>query len=190
MQLQINADASIIRAQIVSVTPKDLRPELEINQGLISIKPLLLNPGDTITLSVLTSGAPPRFEARARVVGVPSVPFLEESQSKTPFSLLVIKAFEILIIFTVAALHMNFEPSRNIGVNLSGRAALFSAIVCSTAGITLLVELMFGLGITAIWQALLAATALIISARVLGNFVNGGPPKSAALPSNPPESAA
>lgn len=50
-----------------------LNPSIENNEKKITISPMLLNPGDSFGLLVITAGEPPTFNANARIAGVSKI---------------------------------------------------------------------------------------------------------------------
>lgn len=63
-------NARILQASVTSKSPLSLRPKLTSSAAAIVLQPLLLNPGDKIRLTVITSGGKPVLTASARIVGV------------------------------------------------------------------------------------------------------------------------
>jgi hypothetical protein len=72
--------ARILRSQIVSREPQSLEPLISTNERMVAIEPMLLNPGDRISVEILTTGGKPQFASRGRIAGVPDVK-IQESQS-------------------------------------------------------------------------------------------------------------
>lgn len=62
--------AQVLQASVTSRSPLSLSPKLTTSAAGIVLQPLLLNPGDRIRLTVVTSGGKPSFTASARVAGV------------------------------------------------------------------------------------------------------------------------
>lgn len=73
IQVTVEQPAMVLKAEVTEVYPQDLRPVVDVGAGVISIKPLLLNSGDTITVAVITSGAAPKFTVRSRIAGIPGI---------------------------------------------------------------------------------------------------------------------
>ena len=61
LEVHIGEAASIARTQVTATNPKDIEAIITWEPQSLKIKPLLLNPKDTITISVLTSGNKPKF---------------------------------------------------------------------------------------------------------------------------------
>jgi len=75
LELRVSEPARVLRARVSSADPPDLKPEIEVAPQLIRLKPMLLNPSDRVTLTVLTTGPLPVVSPRARIAGVSSVRF-------------------------------------------------------------------------------------------------------------------
>jgi hypothetical protein len=63
----------IARAEVTDTVPGDLQPELGRSDNVLKLKPLLLNPKDSIRVALVTSGGPPEFSLRARIEGISSI---------------------------------------------------------------------------------------------------------------------
>ena len=77
--------SSIVRAEVTSTTPAGLKPIVTLKNGIASIQPLLLNPDDRLTLSLLTNIEVPKFAVRARISGISNL-ILEEIAKPTRFT--------------------------------------------------------------------------------------------------------
>jgi hypothetical protein len=81
IKITIAKPAKLLRSQIVRRLPLSLEPVVSTNEQMLTIDPMLLNPGDLIAFEMLTTGGKPQFTSRGRIAGVPDV-IIEESQSK------------------------------------------------------------------------------------------------------------
>lgn len=81
IEIAVVNKAKIVRTSVTGTNPRDLSPDVSLDAGIVKIKPMLLNPGDSTTFAVLTSGEEPVFASRARIAGVPSVS-IDETTSK------------------------------------------------------------------------------------------------------------
>ncbi len=63
-------NSEILEVEVVESNPTNLNPKFQIARNTITLHPLLLNGGDTITLKLLLSKPEPHFEANTRIVGV------------------------------------------------------------------------------------------------------------------------
>lgn len=60
----------VVSVELASVKPNDLKPIISINDGAITIQPLLLNPNDTLRMTAVTIGGNPEFSIRGRISGI------------------------------------------------------------------------------------------------------------------------
>jgi hypothetical protein len=70
LTISIDALSVVVRAATIDVVPSDLPVTLNQTGKDVSISPLLLNPGDSFAISILTSGEQPHFSVSARIAGV------------------------------------------------------------------------------------------------------------------------
>jgi hypothetical protein len=75
LELQFGPSAKVLRARVASTEPPELNPQIEVTTQAKRIRPMLLNPGDKLSLTILTTGPVPVVSPRARIAGVSSVRF-------------------------------------------------------------------------------------------------------------------
>lgn len=73
LKLTVTEPAIVVKARIVRAEPTSLVPRLAVAGGVVEIQPLLLNPNDTVQLSVVTANEVPKFRMQARIAGVSDV---------------------------------------------------------------------------------------------------------------------
>jgi hypothetical protein len=95
----------IVRIQVTDVQPKDLAPKVNRESATVRISPLLLNPGDTITFGVITSGEKPLFKARVRIAGVQSVSIDDGTARKEN---VMLRAIHFVTAFLLFILYFSF----------------------------------------------------------------------------------
>jgi len=83
VQINVLSETKLVRANVSSKAPKDIETRLVTETTGFSLKPTLLNPGDTITVTTITSGEPPIFQSTARIVGISNV-VLKDGTTKEP----------------------------------------------------------------------------------------------------------
>lgn len=83
IRITVAKPAKLLRFQMVRREPQSLEPEVFTNERMLTIEPMLLNPGDLMSLEILTTGGKPQFASRGRIAGVPDVKN-EESRSESP----------------------------------------------------------------------------------------------------------
>jgi hypothetical protein len=79
IKITVAKPAKLLRSQMVRREPQSLEPVVFTNEQMLTIEPMLLNPGDLLTLEILTTGGKPQFASRGRIAGVPDVK-IEESR--------------------------------------------------------------------------------------------------------------
>lgn len=71
----------ILSAELSEVQPPNLAAEIVTKEKSVSLKPILLNPGDSISLKLLISGFDNKIDIDGRVVGVKSISKRNETNS-------------------------------------------------------------------------------------------------------------
>ncbi|XAI95636.1 hypothetical protein [Microcystis phage Mae-JY22] len=74
--LKLNGPARLVRADVSTTEPDNVRINVTRQDDQAVIAPTLLNPGDTIRLSLLTGGGVPKFSPDARIAGISRVQIL------------------------------------------------------------------------------------------------------------------
>lgn len=174
LEIRLQGDAKVARAQVTASNPKDLEPKLKWDSQVIRIAPLLLNPRDSLTISVLTSGKQPIFTPHARVAGVSSVS-LDETISKAP-------TWKAKLPFLVGALLMFIASditnegflSRN-GLFLRRRSAILVSSLTGVSGAAMFMAFLDTTGVHEIWQIALAFIALLFVTGVVAAVWNWAP---------------
>jgi hypothetical protein len=132
--------------------------------------PLLLNPKDKITISVLTSGAKPEFTTRARIAGISVVP-IDDSVAKqstvTKTILLFIISFALLFSSDLTGSGSAKEP-----LILRRRAAFFVSLTTGFLGGALFYSFLELVGITSLWQVILAFICILLASIITSAFWN------------------
>jgi hypothetical protein len=137
IEVEVTGKGRLVQAQVVDRQPASLSPALSISGARFSIQPLLLNPGDSLTIAVLTENGVPNFSPRARIAGVSDVTLRKAPNSPMPprpvwisavCSAFVVSAVFMLLI-TTAIPGRKFHPAV-IGITALGALVL----AASTAG--------------------------------------------------------
>jgi hypothetical protein len=81
LELSTNEGAEIVRATVSAVDPLDIKAVIVLEKQAVKLKPILLNPGDSLQFAIITMGKPPIFTPRARIAGVPKI-WLEDDTKK------------------------------------------------------------------------------------------------------------
>ena len=78
IEIKSESKSKIVRAEFADASPIDLQPVITVVKNRILVDPLLLNPGDSLKLNVVTSEDRPAFIARSRVAGISQIPVSEK----------------------------------------------------------------------------------------------------------------
>jgi hypothetical protein len=81
LELHTGSGVMVVRAQVTTTNPKDIEAHLEATKDVLTLSPLLLNPDDTITISVLTAGKPPAFTPRARIADISILSLYDDTKN-------------------------------------------------------------------------------------------------------------
>lgn len=162
--------AKIVRTTLTNTTPKDLLPDVVLESGIVRIKPILLNPGDSATFAVLTSGDAPSFVSRARIAGVPSVPIDEEtSKTKSPR---ITATFSIFALAFFAISYLTYDGWTAKGCHLRPRAAFFVSFITFTSGAAMSMGFAESLGYSGAWPAIILGGVALLIAGYFGIWLN------------------
>lgn len=82
LDIRISDGARIVRANVTSTIPADLGAEVVTDAQTAKLAPLLLNPGDSVTMSIVTAGKEPQFAIRSRIAGISSVAIVSHAANK------------------------------------------------------------------------------------------------------------
>jgi preprotein translocase subunit SecG len=69
--INLGPNGSTLDIQVTDVVPPDLKPRIRIEGNLIYLDPLLLNPGDSLSIKALVQDLTPEATLEARIVGIP-----------------------------------------------------------------------------------------------------------------------
>lgn len=186
LRLVVAAPAKLVRANVTELSPSDLSPSLSNDSNSIAIAPMLLNPGDSITLAIFTSGTPKTLESKARIAGLKTVPVDEKpSDPLRPLAIAIAIATAVACMIG-GAFFVSALPSK--GTYLRPRAAILVTLICGTSGM-LIVDMLFKKWD---WQFFATAFVLVLVAQPLSKFLNrplDDKEKTATQPINPPDAA-
>ena len=131
--IEITSDKSstLIRARILSSNPTDLQPVIEYSDQSITLKPLLLNPKDSITIAILTSGTQPNFAGRARIAGITKIIYEDQTPKIAKwkiFSFYLPIAFLSLTTYFIFALELIRPGSFTLSRPLTAIIMLISVV--------------------------------------------------------------
>jgi hypothetical protein len=82
LEIRLESASSFVKTRVSNKTPRDIDPIISSENKQITLKPMLINPQDSITISTYTSGDSPVFGYKARVAGVSNVSYEDDSINK------------------------------------------------------------------------------------------------------------
>lgn len=177
VQIIPESETKLVRANITEKIPKDIDASLAINSQGISLKPALLNPGDILSVTAITSGDSPTFQPKARIIGVSNV-VLEDGTTTKPNKIkLAFLLFGSLLSFICAWIVSDGAIKEN-GVFLRRRAAVFvglAAIIPATIGLQMFLSEVDILGF---WYYMLLSVTLMLPAGLIASVLNRNPKKT------------
>jgi hypothetical protein len=176
LEIYCENNAEIIRASLTKVTPPDLAPTVGLENGSVRIKPTLLNPGDSMTLAIITTKNDPTFSSRARIAGVRTVPIIEE-QKKSGSPLLTVLA-AIAILTSMVSVNLVFEAWPSSGVTLRPRASFVVFLVATCGAAIPLTSVLPKIGIDGVWPSVGVYTACFLLTNLLAKWLNRSTPES------------
>ena len=132
-EVRLSQNQRVVRARISSTQPSAIPGSLVIDKQAVKLQPLLLNPKDSLTFAIITSGGSPTFEPHARISGISKVLYedatTKKSGRKTAAVLLPVATLSfVLYMFYAAAL---IRPG---GATVSRLLAAGTMLVCAVAG--------------------------------------------------------
>ncbi|MBI3479087.1 MAG: hypothetical protein HY016_01835 [Nitrosomonadales bacterium] len=170
IELRVAPDASVARARVTATRPKDLEAELVTEKQSVKLKPLLLNPEDTVTIAIITSGKPPQFSSRARIAGVIGVPLVDATKSSKLGGkkwLVLAAGFLLAVCYWIAS-----DGFLKRAVYLRPRAAVLVSILSGLTGTVLIVVFLDAFGLQEFWRIALSVIGLGIAAAIAAAFWN------------------
>lgn len=135
LQIQISGVARVIQANIADSLPVAIPAEVAIEETSAILLPLLLNPADTLTISMITEGRPNSIDVAGRIVGVKSIEKVENNDDSSLYAVgVVLIVWALVLAVGFAALlegftHRNKEgrhfpiPTRSISFIVLGMLA-------------------------------------------------------------------
>ncbi len=123
-----------VTARVDFTDPKDIPAAVSLNAEHVSIAPFLINPGDKIVFSTITSGIVPEISVKARIAGIRQI-VIENSfvNNHKPWRL-AMNLVVCLIALTTYFSYVSILPRRR-EQSLDYRFLIASAIGCGVAGV-------------------------------------------------------
>ena len=174
VEVRVSGGSRIVRAEVTSSQPKDIEAKLEWDTAALRFVPVLMNPYESITVSIITEGARPVFSSRARVVGVSKVEFVDSTKKVPPWQRSAAFLVAALLLFAASDIaDADFWGGPRV-VFVRKRAALLVKVVCGTGGMLTFLGFAFSAELDGIWAMVGALISTMLVAAVIGTALNAG----------------
>jgi len=170
LELRPQEGAVIVRASITSVSPKDVKAIIETKAELLELKPMLLNPKDSVTISILSSGVRPVYTVSSRIVGIASVPIIYETSTVVTWLNNVLLLIGSVLLF--ASSSMVSDGLTKKAFVLRKRAILLISTVTGFSGFVFFMDFLNGIGIHNLWLTIAAFAPFILVTTVISVYWN------------------
>jgi len=169
--------SAIFGARVSGKSPADIDPVIEWDKQAVRLKPTLLNPRDSITLSVITSGNSPNLSAKARIIGVSTVQMVNStSPTVNPKRwLLLIAAFAFAVPATAAWHRIDIFSQRKPTITLRKRTVYLIVVVLAFAAMGACMEFLVTYGIEGFWPMWLYSMFIFLVASIIGMKLDSTP---------------
>ena len=136
LRISFGDEIKLLKVNLLDVFPEDIDPKIEIDKNSFKMMPLLLNSGELIRFSFLTSNGIPKISAKARVLGAKIKLNENPSHSRSKIRSLIYYLIPLFLLFIyVYGLYMvavEWETLDEFPIFLA-----FSSFVSGMAGIVI-----------------------------------------------------
>lgn len=108
IEIVLEDGAQVITARITGTSPSEMPVEISTTEHVVRIAPHLSNSGDSISLSIITSGKKPAYSVRARIAGIQHVNYADLTLPKSPYIRYLKPASEGVIAWALFCLYLIF----------------------------------------------------------------------------------
>ncbi len=169
IQIIVDNGARLVRAQLTETAPQDVQPLFTNNDKFLKINPLLLNPNDSMTFSLITDGEKPFFKTRARISGIKFIE-LEDKSVYLPDSTLI--AFRVILVFIYFFVYSYFWDIflRRIHIEITRLISALVAFSSCISGVTTLMKISKDFSLS-IFSTLLFLSLVVLISIFVATFV-------------------
>jgi len=178
-EILIGNEANIIRTSVAKTTPEWLNPIVYLENSRIHIKPILLNPEDSITLNILSNGIPESISSRIRIAGVNGVPVVDSSTTKpNKINAYIMLIFSFFTAIPTMGLVLISGPIPPTIIIVRRRLTISLMMVSFMACVGLAMTSLEILGVNVFWKQMMFVYAIIFSSIPFAFWLNKFPSKS------------
>lgn len=170
--------SAIYGARVSGKSPADIEPVIEWDKQAVRLKPTLLNPRDSITLSVITSGSSPNLYAKARIIGVSTVQMVNSTTpTVNPWKrwLLLIAAFAFAVPAMAALRPNDIFSQEKPTIALRKRTVYLIVVVLAFAATGAYMAFLATYGIEDFWPMWLSGMFMFLVASIIGGKLDSTP---------------
>ena len=121
-------DAQILSAEIIETNPDNIEASVEVGAQTLTLVPVLLNGGDSVTLKVLLTRFEGDVDVNGRIVGVKQI----QSVKENPMPLVAVFGGMIATMIGVSFLTLQERPEEfGVSIVLAGYTLMFSGMFSS-----------------------------------------------------------
>lgn len=171
LQIHVTSDTYFVRSRITHKTPKDVDMDITAEKSKVLLKPALLNPKDSVTLTLVTAGAAPSLDTRARIAGIASIGIADNTIKKRNTSRLILLAVAAVLLSIASSVAYDGAFSKK-GIVLRQRAAAFIAFVSAMPSVIALMTFLEEFDITGFGYFMLYYTLLLIPTGFAASALN------------------
>lgn len=179
IEILMGNEVQLIRANVIKTQPDWLKPTVALLDSQINIKPVLLNPEDSITINILSDGFPESISSRARIAGVKNVLIVDSATAKPSkvktYVLLVVSFF--VAIPTMGILFFWGELWFPPVLSVSRRMCLAILAALSLTYIGLVMSSVERLGINAFWKQMIFVYVILVLSIPFALWLKRCPPE-------------
>lgn len=182
IKILLDNGARPIRATAVETTPDWLKVIVAIDDSQVQIEPLLLNPGDSVTLNILSDGLPSSITTLSRVAGLSSITVQNEEKTNQTITAFFLFSAAFIIAIPMSALYSLLLEQEGIRLplifNISRRLWLTTVIVLVFILVALASSAAELLGVNTWWMQILIIYVTIALAIPTTKLLNHHPKES------------
>lgn len=132
LNVLIDNDAKLVRVTVEKTNPTDLQPHVVMDDKSLKLSPLLLNPADSITFSILSAGVKPKFSVRSRIAGINKINFEDATVKTSPLRIYALNLPIVLLgVLVYSVFAVEFVLPGHFGIS---RPLAFAVMLSSAVG--------------------------------------------------------
>ncbi|MDD5241011.1 MAG: hypothetical protein PHG47_04705 [Sulfuricella sp.] len=166
-ELHLGQGNTPVRVKVTAKSPPDIQAEIDLADHAIHLKPTLLNPQDSLTVEILSTGGAPSFSTKTRIAGIGAVQ-IHDASSDGPkpaimFARLFI-AFALVIPSVAVITRLSFIGGVFVPVAIHNRTLVALWATSFFSSEIVLIQFLEAIDMSSMWQILLGMILLFIVA--------------------------